>query len=148
MIAMAVSQIWLGNSTLPSFGEMKEWHRKYLSWRKDSVARQKIKSTFYVVVMPIVDHIQWLDKTAGTGVFDHFGWFSTKAWYFWWKDRSFYNTCLKGLLSPAIWRLFDMGKRKPWSGAKEQVLQDNIDVQRQIQDRNAKMKQAEDKKIR
>ena len=146
MIAMAVSQIWLGKSTLPPFDEMKAWHGKHLAWREDVMTRQKIKSTFYVVVMRIADHMKWLDKTAGTGVFDHFGWLSAKAWYFWWTDRSFYNICLNGLLSPALWRLFDTGKRKRWPGAREQVLQDNMDVERQIQDRNAKMNSIESKK--
>ena len=37
-----------------------------------------------------------------------------------------YATYKKGLLSPAIWRCFDMGYgRKVWEGAKERVLRDN-----------------------
>ena len=37
-----------------------------------------------------------------------------------------YNVYAKGLLSPAIWRCFDMGYgRKVWEGARERVLRDN-----------------------
>lgn len=49
----------------------------------------------------------------------------TAAWKFWYQDRKFYNTCCHGLTSPAIFKLFDMGKRKPWKDAKRQILLDN-----------------------
>jgi dimethylaniline monooxygenase (N-oxide forming) len=131
LVAMCISQIWLGNSLLPSFPEMQKWHRNYITWRKDLMAKQKVKSTFYVAFVPIADHLNWLDRTAGTGLFEHFGWFTRRAWEFWWRDGAFYKKCLHGLLSPAIWRLFDMGKRKPWNRAKEQVWKDNESATRQ-----------------
>jgi dimethylaniline monooxygenase (N-oxide forming) len=148
LIGIAISQIWLGNSHLPSFEDMKEWHRNYLAWREELVRKQKFESTFYILFQPFADHLQWLDKTAGTDVFEHFGWVSSKAWAFWWRERALYKKCRSGLFSPAIWRLFDTGKRKAWLRAREQIWQDNKDVERQIRERNEKMKRAESNKTK
>ncbi|KIV90099.1 hypothetical protein PV10_07440 [Exophiala mesophila] len=122
---MAVSQVWKGNFTLPPFEEMKDWHRRQQAWRQDIISKQAIRSRFHVAFMPPV-HLQWLDKAAGTGVFERFGWFKWRAWQLWWKDRELYKLCLSGVLTPAIWRLFDTGKRKAWSGARAQVVDDNL----------------------
>lgn len=122
---MAVSQTWLGRSPLPSLPEMKDWISNHRKWRAALMGKQKIKTTgFYTAFMPM-EHVVWLDRTAGTGVFEHFGWFKRKAWAFWWRDRELYKKCLGGLLSPAIWKLFETGKRKAWSGAREQIFMDN-----------------------
>ena len=125
LLSMAVSQTWLGNSPLPPLAEMKTWHDGFLAWRRDVASRQKIDSTFYVGFLPFGDHMNWLDKTAGSGVFERFGWFNWKSWQFWWRERGFKSNILTGLLSPAIWRYFETGKRKAWVGAKEQILKDN-----------------------
>ncbi|KAF2423815.1 flavin-containing monooxygenase-like protein [Tothia fuscella] len=140
--AMAISQTWLGNSPLPSLQEMKKWHRGLLRWRQDMVKRQKVESTFYPVVLPFAPHLRWLNKTAGTGVFEHFGWFDSRAWSFWRSDRTFYKQCLNGVLSPTIFRLFDVGKRKalPWKTAKEMILRDNQRAQKQKLERLASKK--------
>lgn len=146
LIGMAVSQIWQGKTLLPSLGEMKKWHQGFLKWRNDLLRKQKSPATFYVAFMPFTDHITWFDQAAGTDVWSHFGMFSWNAWSFWWSDRAFYRKCASGLFSPAIWRLFETGKRKTWPQAKEQVYIDNEIAEKQIKDRAEKLKAAEDKK--
>lgn len=125
LIIMAVGQVWLGNSTLPTLAEMKKWERGWLEWREDLLKKQKTESTFYVGAMPFDDHLRWFDQAAGTDVFSHFGLFSRKAWSFWWKDRQLYRECTRLVFSPALWRLFDSGKRKAWEGARKQIYVDN-----------------------
>lgn len=134
LIGMAIAQVWRGKIQLPSYEGMQEWRRGYLKWRDDLTARQKIKSTFYVAFMPMYDHMRWLDKTAGTGLFEHFGW-SSKAWAFWWRDRELYRKCKTGLFSPAIWRLFETGMRKAWPQARRQIFDDNERAERQVRER-------------
>jgi dimethylaniline monooxygenase (N-oxide forming) len=133
--AMAVSQMWRGTSQIPSLDEMKQWHNGWLQWRKDLMARQKVKSTFYTAFVPLGDYLTWLDKTTGTGIFDNFGWLKPRAWAFWWKDKELYKLCKAGLFAPAIWRLFDMGKRKPmeWDRAKEMIFSENERAKKQVQ---------------
>lgn len=86
---MAVSQLWRGLSPIPPLDEMKGWHQSWVQWRRDVVAKQKMKSTFYTAFVPLGDHLMWLDKTAGTGFFDNFGFFKSRAWSFWWNDKNY-----------------------------------------------------------
>lgn len=79
--------------------------------------------------------MRWLDKTAGTGVFEHFDGTSWRAWMLWLKDRPLYVKCKGGLFTPAIWRLFEMGKRKPWAEARKQIWADNNLAEREARDR-------------
>lgn len=146
LIIMAVSQIWCGKSSLPPHSEMTAWHRKYMEWRQSLIKQQKSEATFYTVFQPLTDHLRWMDGAAGTDVLDHFGWFSRKAWSFWWNDRELYNRCANGVFTPTIWRLFETGKRKNWLKAREQILLDNEAVQASIRARVEKMKLEENKK--
>ena len=139
--AMAISQIWLGNSSLPPLSKMKQWHSDYLTWRSDLLTRHhRASSSFHTLFLPMGDFLRWVDETAGIGLFANFGWFSARAWALWWKDRELYNMALTGLFSPAIWRLFDMGKRKPWVGAREQIFRDNAEAKEQRRRRQESMK--------
>ena len=139
IIGMAVSQVFLGKTQLPSYSDMQAWRKGYLAWRAGLISRQKIKSTFYVAFMPMADHFRWLDEVAGTGMFEHFGWWSAKAWGFWWRDRALYRKCKSGLFSPAMWRLFDTGRRKVWSQARQQIFEDNETAERQVRQRKEAM---------
>lgn len=133
LVAMSIAQVWLGVSPLPSLPTMERWHQMRLNWRNSLLAKQKIKSTHYPGLLPEAEHIKWLDETAGTGIFAHFGWrswFSLRACVFRLKHRELYGLCRTGLFTPAIWRLFDMGKRKPWECAVSQILEDNLMAQR------------------
>jgi dimethylaniline monooxygenase (N-oxide forming) len=136
---MAVSQIWQGKSSLPPLEEMQQWHQDYLTWREDTTKRYDGKSTFYTYFLPTPDHVDWFDRIAGLGIRKHFGlverWTNLDAWRFWWQDRRLYYKCLNGLTSPALFRLFDEGKRKTWSGAREQIFIDNASVEKQQKDR-------------
>lgn len=146
LVAMAVSQIWRSKASLPSLEDMESWYRRYITWRNEIKSRHEAKSTFYTAFVPFVDHIKWLDETAGTGLFSHFGWFSLRAWRLWWEDRELYTKVLYGLFSPSAWRLFDLDRRKPWSQARRQVLLDNEIAMAQRNRRAEWQKQEEDKK--
>lgn len=132
LCAMAIAQVWRGRTPFVSYEAMKAWHAKNLEWRKAMKATQKVESTFYVAYMPFGEHIRYLNWAAGTGVFENFGLFSLRAWAFWWRDRELYRKVKGGLMSPAIWRLFDMGKRKPWDRARAQILKDNEFAERRM----------------
>ncbi|MBE7181743.1 MAG: hypothetical protein INR71_11160 [Terriglobus roseus] len=144
---MAVSQVFQGNTRLPPYEEQLQWHRDYLDWRADLKRRQKTEASFYTVFMPFPDHMRWLDEASGCDVLKHFGWLSSKAWSFWWSDREMYKLCKSGVFSPAIWRLFEGGKRKAWPGAREQILKDNAAVKRQIEERTEKMASTQKKAL-
>jgi dimethylaniline monooxygenase (N-oxide forming) len=147
LISMALSQVWQGKTKLPSYEDMQKWRDGFLAWRADMMSRQKMKSTFYVCFQPFSDHMHWLDEVAGTGIFEHFGW-SAKAWGFWWRDRELYKLCKTGLFSPAIWRLFETGRRKAWVGARSQILEDNVQAERQVRGRKEMMEEKEKMKMK
>lgn len=148
LIIMAVGQVWLGNSVLPPLAEMEKWMRGWLEWRNDLLRKQKTESTFYVGAMPYEDHLRWFDQAAGTDVLSHFGLFSRKAWSFWWRDREFYRECTRHVFSPAVWRLFESGKRKAWDGARRQIYLDNEQAEAATQRRREILNFAESKKTR
>ncbi|KAI5362238.1 Putative flavin monooxygenase, FAD/NAD(P)-binding domain superfamily [Septoria linicola] len=135
MQASATSQTWQGKSTLPPLKVMERWHTDYTAWRTATAKKYHARSTFYPFFVPMTDYAVWLDQTAGIGIKAHFGfverWTNWCAWKLWWDDRKLYYACLNGLASPAIYALFDMGKRKPWKGAREQIFADNATVKRQ-----------------
>jgi dimethylaniline monooxygenase (N-oxide forming) len=124
---------------------MKKWHSDLLEYRRNLLASSPYESTHYPAIVPMADHLRWLDETSGTDVLSRFGW-SWKAWSFWWQDRSFYNLCKNGIFSSALWRLFETGKRKAWSGAREQIYKDNEAAKKQVSDRKAFLKSQENKK--
>ncbi|KAE9984363.1 hypothetical protein EG328_008849 [Venturia inaequalis] len=132
----AVAQIWIGKSQLPPFEEMRKWNTDLIAYRKKLLASQPTESTHYPAILPLADQLRWLDRTAGTDVFDHFGW-GGKAWRFWWRDRAFYGLCSGGVLSSALWRLFETGKRRAWGGAREQIYRDNEALKRQVEVKRA-----------
>lgn len=135
--AMCISQVWLGNSPLPSLHKMEGWHRGNIAWRDRLMSRQSVGgTTFYATMLPPEDHIRWLDEVAGTGIFEHFGWFRLQAWALWWYEYELYAKCKYGLFSPAIWRLFSMGKRRVWDKAREQIWKDNELAEQQKMHRN------------
>ena len=143
--AMAISQTWLGKSPLPPYEEMLQWHRNWLEWRRSLMKKQKMVSSFYVALISFPDHFQWLNSQSGSGLLEHFSWTSWRCWQFWWNEPKLYKKCKTGLMSPALWRLFDMGKRKPWSKAREQILFDNDIAEKRLAERVERMKQVNSK---
>lgn len=148
VIILAVAQVWLGNSALPSLVEMKRWQRGWLDWREALLRKQKTESTFYVGAMPFEDHLRWFDTAAGTDVLSHFGLFNRKAWLLWWNDRELYRECTRLVFSPAVWRLFESGKRKTWDGARKQIYLDNEKAEAATRRRLEMIKSTESKKTR
>ncbi len=144
LVTWAISQIWQGKSSLPSLGTMQKWHKTHMTWRSDTIKKSKHDSRFITAFLSLPDHIEWLDKTSGAGIFAHFSWFSWRSWRFWWADRRFYKLCKSGLISPALWRLFDMGGRKAWAGAREQIVRDNEFADMRQQERLRAMNKVEE----
>jgi dimethylaniline monooxygenase (N-oxide forming) len=115
--AMAVSQVWKGKSSLPSYDTMLKWRERHLLERSTTIAIYKPPhegSTFYPTLMNTGDQFQWLDETAGTGLYQNLSlaWFNWRAWRLWWQDKELYYVCMRGLFTPALWRFFETGKRK------------------------------------
>lgn len=142
--ASCISQIWQGKSSLPSFGDMRDWRRKTDTARLTTAKKYTASGTFYPVVDNSPDYPAWLDSTAGLGLRAHFGfverWTNWCAWKLWWNDRELWQLCLNGFASPAIYVLFETGKRKAWSGARERIFADNAAVKRQQERRLESLK--------
>jgi dimethylaniline monooxygenase (N-oxide forming) len=143
--SVAVAQIWKGKSKLPPLEEMKKWKNDLIASRRKMLASSPIKSTHYPAMLPTSSQLAWIDATTGADLFSHFGW-SWKAWKFWWQDREFYNLCNNGIFSPAMWRLFDTGKRKAWPEAREQIYEDNRVAEAGVARRKAYVEALEAKK--
>jgi dimethylaniline monooxygenase (N-oxide forming) len=115
--SMAVTQIWLGNSSLPSLEEMN----KEVDVQHEAVC--KIASTgdlFNTNLRNNWEWFKWVDQAAGLGIAKRIG-YGSRGWNFWWKDRQLCRLVMDGLMSPHIMRLFDEGKRKPWDGARREI---------------------------
>lgn len=128
---MATSQIWKGKSRLPPLNEMEAWYAQNLKRREGLLKRYSPRegSTFYPVFLDLNDHLRWVDEVAGTALFRNLsnGWFSWRAWKLWWDDRKFYQLLKKGIFTPALYKLFDTGKRKalPWEQCKQMIISEN-----------------------
>ena len=111
LAAMAVAQIWAGNSTLPSKPAMNAWIEKHQRWLRGRITQAPGGSRGEVLPS------QWMyfvHDMAGTGMFDHLGW-SWKAWKLWLSDRKFYNALAHGPWNSYGFRVFETGKRAVWS---------------------------------
>jgi dimethylaniline monooxygenase (N-oxide forming) len=146
--AMAVSQIWKGNSSLPSYDSMLKWREHHLLERCATIETYKPPlegSTFYPTLVNTGDQFQWLDETAGTGLYQNLSlaWFNWRAWRLWWQDKELYYVCMRGLFTPALWRLFETGKRKalPRDKCRSIIMNQNKIAEEQ------KMRRLESKKI-
>lgn len=58
---------------MPSLREMEEWHARRVVWREGVMREYGKKSTFFDMYLPFTDHVDWLDRTAGCGLREHFG---------------------------------------------------------------------------
>ncbi|KAH8646141.1 flavin monooxygenase-like protein [Xylariales sp. PMI_506] len=124
LTAMAVAQIWSGKSRLPSQAAMWAWIHEYQPWLTYGCqifgggCKGRLKPHHW---------LRWVHDAAGTGLYEHIGWWSGAAWRLWWVDRELYNLCAHGVLTPHLYRLFDTGKRKVWSGARDAIIEANCD---------------------
>lgn len=60
------------------------------------------------------------DEAAGIGLAKRMG-FGFEGWQFWLKDRSSSKLVMDGIMNPHLFKLFDEGKRRPWSEARNIV---------------------------
>ncbi|KAG7105848.1 Monooxygenase aurF like protein [Verticillium longisporum] len=124
--AMAIAQVWAGNSVLPSQEAMTVQVNEYQTW----LARQML--TFPATMLgkgQMYPWMRWLHDTAGTGLYEYMSW-SLKGTWFWLRNRRLYNLVAWGVYSPHIYRLFPTGKRSAWEGASQAIIQVNEDRER------------------
>lgn len=119
LAACSISQIWRGNKSLPPRDEMLAWYEQHSKWRVEQTGKYNAPEggTFYPSMIPFHSYFDFINRTAGTGIFEHFGGkfsglFNWTSWKLWWNDRELYDLCTKGILSPTVFRVFDYGGRK------------------------------------
>jgi dimethylaniline monooxygenase (N-oxide forming) len=133
LTAMAVAQIWSGNSKLPSKAEMNAWIRKLDEWRRPRMIKEPGMHPGDLLTRP---YMYFLHEAAGTAMYDHVG-LGWKAWKLWWSDRELYNALAHGPATAYGHRLFETGKRSTWSGARQAI----IDVAKEVDELKAAQKQ-------
>ncbi|KAL7965568.1 flavin monooxygenase-like protein [Trichoderma sp. SZMC 28014] len=119
--SMALAQVWLGNSELPSQEEMAK------SAGKQNSMAIELANQGGVYDPALVDSREWslwADKAAGFGIQDRLG-YGWKAWWLRFTDPSLYKMLLDGKFVPQVYRLFDEGKRPPWKDARESLFKAN-----------------------
>lgn len=152
MTGAAVAQVWKGRTKLPSWPEMQRWHALHIKRRNVLQNRYSPleNSTFYPSWLDFEDQLRWIDETAGCGLYENMGdigggWFNWRAWRLWWRDRKLYRVLRNGLFTPAIWRLFDTGKRRAmdWETGKAMIWKEN---ERADKDREVRLQTISTKK--
>ncbi|KAL6856409.1 flavin monooxygenase-like protein [Trichoderma novae-zelandiae] len=121
MASMALAQVWIGNSKLPSDAEMAR------NANKQNQMAISLASKGEIYDPAMVDRTEWnpwVDKAAGLGIQDRIG-SGWKSWRLMLTDYRLYKTLLDGTFVPQVYRLFDEGKRKPWKGARDSFLKAN-----------------------
>ncbi|OAA49556.1 dimethylaniline monooxygenase 2 [Metarhizium rileyi] len=121
LASMALARIWGGQHQLPTVPEMTaqvDQQRKWLT----SLSSEG-------TVIPGWVHgakwMAWVDEAAGSDVFPHLG-YGIKGWTLWLKDRQLSRLLMDGISSPHQFRLFENGKRRVWSEARNEILRTNI----------------------
>ena len=126
LAAMAITQLWKGNSQFPPKEEMAKQVDDHHKWVCELAKRGSVMPA----VVKASDWMDWINETAGTGIDNYLG-YTWSGWNFWWNDRKFCNMCMDGLLSPHAYRLFP-GKRKHWDGAKDAISYMNDDLMKRF----------------
>lgn len=124
LAAMAVGQIWAGNSSLPSNSAMVAWVDEHQTWLKKRIAQAH---GLHRGEVPSNQWMYFIHDAAGTGLYDNIGW-TWKAWKLWWSDREFYNALAHGPATAYGHRVFETGKRPVWNKARQAVLDANAEV--------------------
>jgi dimethylaniline monooxygenase (N-oxide forming) len=126
LAAMAVGQIWAGNSPLPSRANMDAWVSKHQRWLGKRIARA------YGLHRGEVISQEWMNfvhDSAGTGLYQRLGW-GWEAWKLWWTDPELYKALAHGPGSPHAFRLFETGKRSTWPNARQAILDVNAEARK------------------
>ncbi|KAK7408117.1 hypothetical protein QQX98_009708 [Neonectria punicea] len=123
LAAMAVAQVWAGNSALPSTSVMEAQVREHHDW----VVKQCLSSPLpqYEGLVEAHGWLQFVHEMAGTGVYEHLGW-TLQGIRFWLREPRLCSMMAWGISTPHIYRVFETGKRKAWSGAREAICHANL----------------------
>ncbi|KPI37132.1 Dimethylaniline monooxygenase [N-oxide-forming] 5 [Cyphellophora attinorum] len=124
LTAMALAQIWAGNSSLPSQTKMHAWIAKHDAWRRPRITKEPNLHQGDIVTRP---YMYFLHDAAGTDMYEHIGW-GAKAWKLWWSDRALYNALAYGPATAYGHRLFETGKRRTWKGARQAIIDTAAEV--------------------
>ena len=125
LTAMALTQIWSGNSALPPVCEMETWIKNHDAWRRPRMLKEPGMHQGDILTRP---WMYFLHEAAGTQMYEHVGW-GWKAWALWWRDKELYNALAHGPATAYGHRLFGTGKRRVWSGARQAVVEVAKDVE-------------------
>lgn len=123
LAAMAMAQLWKGNSRFPPAREMQRQVDEHHKWVCGLAAR----GTVMPAVVKAADWMDWVNDVAGTNVGQYLG-YGYQGWKLWMTDRRFCNMLMDGLLSPHLYRLFPSHKRKAWPGARQAIIAMNEDL--------------------
>jgi dimethylaniline monooxygenase (N-oxide forming) len=126
LAAMAVAQIWAGNSFLPSKPAMDAWVRKHQDWLRKRMTLSPNLNRGDILSR---EWNYFVHDAAGTGLHDNIGW-SWKAWKLWWSDSEFYRALAHGPATGHGFRVFETGKRAVWKDARQAILDVNAEVKR------------------
>lgn len=124
LTAMAVAQIWSGNSSLPSKPAMDAWVVQHQEWLWKRIAQAHGLHRGDVLA---IDWMKFVHNAAGTAMYDHIGW-CWNAWKLWWNDSKLYKALAHGPATSHAFRLFETGKRDAWDGARQAILDVNAEV--------------------
>lgn len=121
LASMALAQVWLGASKLPSASEMA---KSADAQNQMVISIAKEGEIFDPSIVNTTEWTIWADRAAGLGIQDRIG-YGWKSWWLWLTDYRLYKTLLDGKFVPQVYRIFDEGKRKPWKGARESFFKAN-----------------------
>ncbi|KAE8442765.1 hypothetical protein EG329_002853 [Mollisiaceae sp. DMI_Dod_QoI] len=130
LVSMALSQIWKPTNPypLPSPSSMAQSIAAHHVWVR-SLTRNGEDTVYTGIVRP-APYYNFLNEAAGTGVDDFLG-YGRKGWAFWWRDRKMRGLMMTGVMTPFMYRFFEVegreGRegRKRWEGAREAILHAN-----------------------
>ncbi|KAL7921228.1 flavin monooxygenase-like protein [Trichoderma austrokoningii] len=116
--SMALAQVWLGNSKLPSHEEMAKSADKQ---NKMAIELAKKGGVYDPALVDGREWSLWADKAAGFGIQERLG-YGLKAWWLRFTDPRLY---MDGKFVAQVYRLFDEGKRPPWKDARDSLFKAN-----------------------
>jgi dimethylaniline monooxygenase (N-oxide forming) len=122
LAGMAVAQIWAGKTKLPSRDAMISQVRIHQAWFVQRCLDSPMPQ--YDGLVQSHDWLRFVNIAAGTGVYEHLGW-TLQSILFFLREPSLYLLMAWGVHSPHIYRVFETGKRKAWSGARAAILHIN-----------------------
>ncbi|WWD05386.1 hypothetical protein V865_003461 [Kwoniella europaea PYCC6329] len=127
LISQAITQVFAGNlnsaNKLPQNKvEVDEWCEGNYHANVRLVKRWRTFRTGPTIAR---DFESFLNDVAGTSVNEYLGGWGWKAWKFWWYNRELYGLLVRGVNSPAQYRLFKGNGRKQWDGAVELIYKAN-----------------------